>query len=326
MVSTAIKTRVIGIDVSYENTTCAIVDLRGRIIAQTDFNSAEYPNINKFVNKLCDTIVELAESNGGYETIRSIGVSAPSGNYITGCIENSPNMPWKGVIPLAAMLRDRLGVAVALGNDSHAIALGEYTYGYAHGMKDFAIVTIGHGLGCYSCSRGEFMLGAHGFGGELGHTCVVDNGRACGCGLKGCLEAYVAEKGIIKTAQEILEESDKPSLMRDLEKITPREIKTCCDKGDELAIEVYRRTGYLLGIALANYATITDPEAIIIAGGVAKAGDWLFKPMKESFNEHLFHNIHGKVKLLPSALENRERDVLGASALAWEVKEYSLFK
>ena len=235
-------------------------------------------------------------------------------------------MPWKGVIPLGAMLRDRLGLAVAVGNDSHAIALGEQMFGSAHGMRDFAIVTIGHGLGNFMCSSKHMHLGAHGFAGELGHTCVVDNGRQCECGLKGCLEAYVAEKGIVRTAKELLAESDEPSLMRDLNKIKPKTISDCCEQGDKLAIEVYRRTGHLLGIALANFAAVFDPEAIILAGGVIKAGKWLLDPAEQSFNEHLFHNIRGKVKLLPSLLDNRERDVLGASALAWEVKEYSLFK
>ena len=323
---TPIKTKVVGVDISINATTYAIVDLRGNIIAKDQFVTSDYDNVNNYVNVLTEKIIFLAEENGGLEHIRSVGVSSPSGNYVTGCIENSPNMPWKGVIPLGAMLRDRLGLAVAVGNDSHAIALGEQMFGSAHGMRDFAIVTIGHGLGHFMCSSKHMHLGAHGFAGELGHTCVVDNGRQCECGLKGCLEAYVAEKGIVRTAKELLEESDEPSLMRDLNKIKPKTISDCCEQGDKLAIEVYRRTGHLLGIALANFAAVFDPEAIILAGGVIKAGKWLLDPAEQSFNEHLFHNIRGKVKLLPSLLDNRERDVLGASALAWEVKEYSLFK
>lgn len=326
MDTSPIKTKVIGVDISINATTYAIVDLRGNILAKDQFVTSEYDNVNNYVNVLAEKIIFLAEENGGLEHVRSVGISAPSGNYVTGCIENSPNMPWKGVIPLGAMLRDRLGLAVALGNDSHAIALGEQMFGSAHGMRDFAVVTIGHGLGNFLCSYRHMHLGAHGFAGELGHTCVVDNGRQCECGLKGCLEAYVAEKGIVRTAKELLAESDEPSLMRDLSEIKPKSISRCCEQGDKLAIEVYRRTGHLLGISLANFAAVYDPEAIILAGGVIKAGKWLLDPTEESFNEHLFHNIRGKVKLLPSLLDNRERDVLGASALAWEVKEYSLFK
>ena len=326
MAEAVIKSRVIGIDVSFETTTIAIVDIRGRVIAKTDFPTTDYPNINGFVNKLCETTIQLSENNGGYLSIRSVGISVPSGNYLTGCIENSPNMPWKGVIPLAAMLRDRLGLAVALGNDSHAIAMGEYVFGSAHGMCDFCIVTLGHGLGSYTCSNKMFVLGAHGFAGELGHTCVEPNGRQCECGLRGCLETYVAEKGILRTAKELMESSDARSLMRDYERLSPRIIKECCDQGDEMAIEVFRRTGEVLGRAIANYVAVIDPEAVIIAGGISKAGHWLFDPVEKAYNEHVFHNLRGKVKLLVSSLETRERDVLGASALAREVKEYSLFK
>lgn len=326
MTQAVIKTRVIGIDVSIDVTTCAIVDIRGRIVAKDEIPTREHPTISTFVNELCEKVVTLAEANGGYDTIRSVGLSVPSGNNLTGCIENAPNLPWKGVIPLAAMLRDRLGLAVALGNDAHCIALGEYVFGSAHGLRDFLVVTIGHGLGSYSCVNKRFVLGSHGFGGELGHTCVVDNGRQCECGLKGCLETYVAEKGIVRTAMEMLEASDEPSLMRNCDVITPRIVKKCCDEGDKMAIEVFRKAGYLLGISLANYAATFDPEAIIISGGISKAGHWLLDPVEESFNLHLFNNIRGKVKILLSALDNRERDVLGASALAWEVKEYSLFK
>lgn len=321
-----IKDRVIGVDVSLEQTTIAIVDLRGYILARDSFMTEQYSDINLFIDKMCEQIVTLAENNGGFNTIRSVGMSVPSGNFKTGCIENSPNMPWKGVIPLAAMLRDRLGIAVALGNDSHIIALGEQVYGSAHGMKNFAVVTIGHGLGNAFFADNKIHLGASGFAGELGHTCIVDGGRQCECGLRGCLETYVAEKGILKTARELMAESDEPSLMRDAERLTPKYITKCCDQGDEMAIEVYRRTGYLLGLGLANFSAIVDPQAIILAGGISHAGKWLLDPAEESFNQHLFYNQRGRVSLLLSTVDDRERDVLGASALAWEVEEYSLFK
>jgi len=325
-IMTTLKSRVIGVDVSKEQTTCAIVDVRGNIIAKDSFPTTDYSEISKFVDVLCERILELAINNGGIETIRSVGVSVPSGNYKTGCIENPPNMTWKGSVPLSAMMRDRLGMAVAVGNDSHVIALGEHMFYGAHGFKEFAIVTIGHGLGNAFFSKNSIHLGANGFAGELGHTCVADKGRQCECGLQGCLETYVAAKGIVRTAKELMAESDEPSMLRDFAGFTPRDITYCCDSGDKLAIEVYRRTGYLLGIGLANFAAICDPEAIILTGGIVKAGKWLMEPTQQSFNEHLFHNLRGKVRLIASASSSRDRDVLGASALAWEVKEYSLFK
>ena len=321
-----IKTKVVGVDISNESTTYAIVDIRGNILAEEYFLTSDYPDVNNFVTALSDKIVNLVEANGGYETIRSIGVSSPSASSVSGCIENAANLPWKGIVPLSAMLRDRIGLAVGLSNDAHVSALGEYTFGCAHGMKNFIILSLGVGLGSCFFSAGDDHTGHNGYAGEFGHTCVVNHGRKCGCGHDGCLEAYAGAAGIINTAKELMAESDKPSLMRELEKVSPRTIKECCDQGDELAIEVYRRTGEILGLGLANYASIVDPEAIILTGGISHAGKWLIDPTCQSFEDHVFGNLRGKVKILVSKLDDRERDVLGASALAWSVPEYSLFK
>lgn len=321
-----IKTKVVGVDISIESTTYAMVDVRGNILAEDSFSTEDYPDVNNFVTALSEKIVTLVEQNGGYETIRSIGVSCPSASSVSGCIENAANLPWKGVVPLAAMLRDRIGLAVGLSNDAHISALGEYTFGSAHGMKNFIICCLGVGLGSCFFSEGHEHQGYGGYAGEFGHTCVYPDGRQCGCGNRGCVEAYVGAKGIVHTAEELMAESDAPSLMRQLEKLSPRTIKECCDQGDEMAIEVYRRTGRILGQALANYASLIDPEAIIFTGGVSHAGHWLFNSVEEEFEQVVFGNLKKKVRLLVSKLNDRERDVLGASALAWSVPEYSLFK
>ena len=326
MNQTTIKDRVVGVDISLDWTSYAIVDVRGQVLVEDRFATEDYPEINGFVTHLAESIVLLVEANGGYETIRSVGISAPSANYLTGCIENSPNMPWKGIIPLSVMLRDQLGMAVAVANNAHVIALGEHAFGCARGMNDFILITLGHGMGSCIYSNGQPHLGVHGFAGEIGHTCINPSGRKCGCGNVGCLEQYTAARGIVLTAQQLMEESDKPSLMREAENLTPELIAQYCDKGDELAIEVYRRTGQFLGFGLAGYASVLNPEAIVFTGGISKAGDWLLKPALESFEEHVFHNIVGKVKFLVSTLNDHYRDILGASVLAWEVKEYSLFK
>ena len=326
MIQNGIKTRVVGVDISLERTSIGIVDIRGNIIATDCFVSSEHPYIGDYVTVLCEHIMNLVDQNGGYESIRSVGVCAPSGNYRTSSIENAPNMPWKGVVPLAAMLRDRLGMAVALANNAHAMALGEQTFGAAHGMRDFAVISIGHGLGSCFFSNGIAHLGNDGFAGEVGHTCFVPNGRQCGCGKRGCLETYTAANGIVMTAQEVLAERTEPSMMRQVERLSPKLIQDLCDQGDELAIETYRRTGCYLGLGLANYASVLNPEAFVFTGGIAQTGKWLFEPANEVFEEHVFHNLQGKVRFLVSNLENRTRNMLGASVLAWGVKEYSLFK
>ena len=186
-----LKTKVVGVDISTESTTYAIVDIRGNIIAEDSFPTSDYPDVNGYVTTLSERIVMLVEANGGYETIRSIGVSSPSASSVSGCLENAANLPWKGIVPLAAMLRDRLGLAVGLSNDAHISALGEYAFGSAHGMKNFIIVSLGVGVGSCFFSQGDEHQGHLGYAGEFGHTCVADGGRLCGCGHKGCLESYV---------------------------------------------------------------------------------------------------------------------------------------
>ena len=322
-----IKTRVVGIDIRENRTTYAIVNIRGEIVAQDHFRTSDYAEISEYITALTERVLSLIEENGGYETIRSVGISAPSANFLTGCIENAANLKWKGVVPLAAMLQDRLGMAVAVANDAHITALGEKAFGSAHGMKDFIVVSISHGgLGSCIFTNGLPHLGFNGFAGEVGHTCVKIDGRPCGCGRKGCLETYVSDKGLVITAEEEIAKSNEPTLLSELDEFNIRTITECCEKGDRVAIEAFQRVGYMLGVGLANYASVVNPEAIILTGDMMQAGKWLLKPMRSAFEEHVFHNIRGKVRLLVSILKEGERDVLGASALAWDVKEYSLFK
>jgi len=325
--SSMIKTKVIGVHIDVAVTVIAVVDQRGNIIAEDRLVTTDFPDVNHFLEALSERIILLAEANGGYDEIRSVGMGAPSANFLTASIENAGNLPWKGIIPMAAMLRDRIGLAVALGNDVHTIGMGESVYGAGHGMQNFVVVMIGDcGLGSCIFINGQPHLGMNGSAGELGHCCVDDGGRLCNCGRHGCLEEYVSIRGIEQTARELLTASDEPSLMRNLSELTPMAIGACADQGDALAKEVWRRTGFLLGLGLANMATVVDPEAIILTGKLTSFSKWLIAPTQEAFDENVFQNIRDKVKLVISVLSDNERNVLGAAALAWTVKEYSLFK
>lgn len=322
-----LKRYVVGVDITPEFTTYALVDMLGGIIAKENFSTFDYPDVNDYLAALCERIVELAEKTCGYEHIRSVGVSAPSGNYITGSIENASNIPWKGHLPMAVMLRDRLGLAVALGNDAHATAMGEKTFGAARGLRNFVVISASHG-GVGSCVflDGHPHLGTEGYSGEFGHICIRENGRQCSCGHCGCLEEYLAARGLVRMAQDIIEKTGKPSVLQQVDVITPQSIADACEQGDEVALETFKRIGALWGRTLAGYSALMDPEAIILTGGLADFNKWLKDSIEESFEANIFRNLRGKIKLLVSPLDNRERDVLGASALAWEVKEYSLFK
>ncbi len=321
-----IKRHVVGVDVSTDLTTYAIVDVQGVILAKESFPTSDYPNVNEYVSVLSEKILMLVESNGGYESVRSVGISAPSGNFLTGSMENAANMPWKGHVPLAAMLRDRLGLAVALGNDAHVTAVGEKVFGAARGLSNFVVVTISHGgLGSCVFIDGHPHLGSEGFAGEFGHICINENGRQCSCGRRGCLEEYASARGLAKTVRELIR-NGRTSILQDTEDLTPQAIADACEKGDEVAIEAFQTTGRILGNALATYASLVDPESIILTGGMTVYSKWMLDVMKGTFEANIFQNLKGKVKIVNSPLNNNERDVVGASALAWEVKEYSLFK
>ena len=322
-----IKRHVVGVDIGPELTTYAIVDVRGGILAKENFHTSDYQNVNEFVSVLSDKIVMLVEQHGGYESVRSVGISAPSGNFITGSMENASNMPWKGHVPMAALLRDRLGLAVALGNDAHVTAVGEKAFGAAHGLSNFIVVTISHGgLGSCIFLNGRPHLGADGFAGEFGHICVNENGPLCSCGHRGCLEEYASARGLAKTVRKMISEEGRESILQSVDTLTPQVIAEACEQNDEVAIEAFQRTGRILGRALATYASLVDPEKIILTGDMTVYSKWMMDILKESFEAHIFQNLKGKVDITISPLNNNERDVLGASALAWEVKEYSLFK
>lgn len=325
MSGTIIKERVIAIDIKRDITSYAVVTQRDKILAEDHFLTTDYPDINAFVGEISRRIIQMAEETGGVQLIRSIGVNAPNSNSVTGYLENPVNMPWTGSIPLAIMLRENTGLAVQLANSSITAALGEKTYGDARGVKDFVTMTLGSGVGSCTFTNGNYLQGAFGFAGEIGHNCIIPDGRECFCGRKGCLEAYTSTSGIIRTARELLGQDNRPSLMRNIPELTPYAIKECCDQGDELALEVYRLTGKWLGIGLANYASLVNPELIILTGGTTRAGDYLLQPLRESFEAHVFRSLVGKVRIQMSRLNDVERGLIATSQIAWEVKEYSLF-
>lgn len=318
------KPYAIGIDIGGTNTVFGVVDQRGQIIEHSSIKTAAHKEINDYVDALVDSLQEIIKKVGGNSQIKGIGVGAPNGNYFTGCIEFAPNLPWKGVIPLSQMLSDRLQIPVALTNDANAAAVGEMTYGVARGMKDFLVITLGTGVGSGIVVNGQVVYGHDGFAGELGHTIIRKGGRICGCGLHGCLETYTSATGVSRTAKELLLESDRPSLLRNLkiEDITSKDVYDAAIQGDELAKEIFDITGNILGEALANFVSFSSPEAIILFGGLTKAGKLIFDPIRKSMEENLLPIFRNKIRILMSALKESDAAILGASALGWEVKDY----
>lgn len=318
------KPYVIGIDLGGQTAKFGIVDARGNVLKQTAIRSNTQNNPEEFINDLAEGIKKLIKKEYSIDDIRGIGVGAPNGNYYTGCIENAANLTWakNQIVHFADMLSKQIGVPVALTNDANAAAVGEMTYGAARGMKNFIMITLGTGVGSGIVINGNVVYGHDGFAGELGHTCAVrNNGRICGCGKTGCLETYASAMGVARTAREIIELTDRKTLLRNIpaENITSKDVFDAAIEGDEVAKDIFAFTGRMLGEKFADFVAFSAPEAIILFGGLTKAGDLIYKPIIENMNLNLMPIWRGKIKVLFSTLKESDAAILGASALAWEI-------
>ena len=320
------KPYVIGLDLGGTNAVFGIVDARGEIKATTAIKTQQYDTAEAFIEASVNALQPIIEQVGGIETIKAMGIGAPNGNYYNGTIEIAPNIKWahECVVPLAKMFSEQLNnIPVAITNDANAAAIGEMVYGVARGMKNFIVLTLGTGVGSGVVVNGQLVYGCDGFAGELGHVTMVrgEEGRMCGCGRTGCLEAYCSATGVARTAKEMLSNTDRPSLLRDINiaDITSLDVSIAASKGDELAKEIYEFTGHMLGEACADFATFCSPEAFIFFGGMTKAGDLIMEPIKKAYEAHVMPIYRGKAQFLVSGLDGASAAVLGASAIGWEV-------
>ena len=317
------KQYVVGIDVGGQTTKIGVVDARGQVLAQTVIRSDNYEDANPYLDEVAAAIRKVVSDADVEGQIRGIGIGAPNGNYYTGMVEMAPNVIWakSKAVPVAEMLSKRLdGIPVALTNDANAAAVGEMTYGAARGMKNFIMITLGTGVGSGIVINGEVVYGHDGFAGELGHVRIVrNNGRLCGCGRTGCLEAYCSAIGVARTAREWLEMTDEPSLLRGTDNISSKDVYDAAKEGDELALRVFRYTGHMLGNAFADFIAFSAPEAIVLFGGLARSKEFLTEPILEAMNGNVLSIWKDKVKLVYSSLKESDAAILGASALAWEL-------
>ena len=324
---TSLKPYVIGLDLGGTNSVFGIVDARGEIKATTAIKTGGYETAEAYVDACVEALQPILDQVGGLSTIKAMGIGAPNANYYKGTVEFAPNLPWAHdcVVPLAQMFSDRLGnIPVGLTNDANAAALGEMVYGVARGMKNFIVITLGTGVGSGIVVNGQLLYGHDGFAGELGHVTMVrgEEGRLCGCGRTGCLEAYCSATGVARTARELLSKTDRPSLLREMnpDDITSFDVSIAAGKGDALANEIYAFTGKMLGEACADFAAFSSPEAFIFFGGMTKAGELIMKPIREAYEAHVMPVFRGKAQFLVSGLDGASAAVLGASAIGWEIQ------
>lgn len=307
----------LGIDIGGTGTAFGVVDRRGVIRTTGEMATKGHPTVYDYIAALKKELQILFDSVGR-ENIIGAGVGAPNANFFTGEIAYAPNLPWEGVIPLKKLLSEALEMPVTITNDAKAAALGEMIYGAAKGMKDFLLVTLGTGVGSGFVANGQIIYGHDGFAGELGHVIAVREGRRCGCGRYGCLEAYASATGIVRSAEEWLATRNDDTLLRAKQgAITAKEIYDAAQQGDVFALELFEFTGKILGQTLADAIAITSPQAIIFFGGLAAARELLLDPVRKHMEDNLLKIYKNKVDLLYSALPDADAAILGASALVW---------
>jgi glucokinase len=312
----------IGIDIGGTGTKFGIVDRIGNVLFTGDLSTKKHKKIETFIDELFEKLYALIQTVGGSGRIRGIGVGAPNGNFYTGTVDYAPNLPWKGIIPLAQLIQDKFQLPTNLTNDANAAAIGEMMYGAAQGMKDFIMITLGTGVGSGIVANGHLILGHDGFAGELGHTIIIPDGRYHeGTGKYGSLESYASATGVMLTAKEILEKTKEDSLLRKipLDEIDSKKVYDAAIQGDKIAKEIFDYTGKILGLALANFVMFSSPEAIILFGGLTKAGDLILKPTREHMEANLIQVFQNRVKILVSHLRESDAAILGASALVWDM-------
>ncbi len=313
----------IGIDIGGTNTKYGIVDRGGNVLNHGSISTTKFEEFKDYFQGLSAALRKSISEVPGDHKIIGVGVGAANGNYYKGTIERATNLKWKGIIPLADMFREEFDLPAIITNDANAAAVGEMIYGAAKGMRDFVVITLGTGLGSGFVANGQLLNGKHGIAGEVGHTSVNPAGRFCNCGKRGCLETYVSATGIKRTVYKLLADHLEPSELRGIsfDNLNTKMITESAMRGDVVALAAFEYTGRILGMKLAETVVHTDPEAIFLFGGLSLAGDLIFKPTIKHMEANLMPLFRGKIKVLPSGLQNQAAPIIGASSLVWNYLE-----
>ena len=317
------KAVTLGVDIGGTNTKIGVVGEHGNVLVHSSFPTNAEQNFKEFINRFEFEIEVLRSKINEPCDLLGVGIGAPNANFYTGRMEYPVNFNWGETVPIVDSIQDLLNVPTVITNDANAAAVGEMRFGAAKDMKNFVLITLGTGLGSGIVVDGKLVHGKHGLAGEMGHIAVRPDGRRCNCGNRGCLETYASATGIKRTVFKFMADMNGTSPLRNIafHDMTAKMITEAALNGDGLASKAFIYTGEILGTKLADTVSYLNPEAIILSGGLTKAGDLLMKPTREYMEKYMFPVFRGKIQLLTSTLSGANTAVLGAGALAWDYIE-----
>ena len=308
----------LGIDIGGTNTVFGLISSSGSIIKKDSLLTESEKGPVLLFDRIFEKIKIWDQELNNQWKLKNIGVGVPNGNYYSGMVVDPPNLgqSWND-IDLVTLVKNYRDIPVKITNDANAAAMGEKFYGAAKEMKDVVIITLGTGLGSGIIVNNSVLYGYDGFAGELGHIIVDPNGRICGNGRAGALEMYVSAKGLKYTINEYLDKYPNDVTLNEIKSngFDGKKMDQAFDDGVEIVKEIYEFTGNMLGLGLAQAATILSPEAFIFYGGLSNAKHRILDYTKKSMDKNLLSFQKGKIKLLLSQLPDGEAGILGAACL-----------
>ena len=311
----------VGIDIGGTNTKLGLVDSEGHLLRRVNFSTNPLLSFADYQLLLTNALEEVTHDIPK-EDLLGVGMGVPGANGKTGSIPEAANIPFLTEIPLQSALVKQWNLPVFVAKDANAAALGEMLFGSAKGMDHFILLTLGTGLGSGVVINGKIVSGSNGLAAEYGHSVLVKNGRSCNCGQRGCFETYVSATGLKRTAISLLANTNQHSILRDLSpnQLDAQKIAEASENGDEIAKMAIKKTAQWLGLKMVDLVVLTDPEAIILAGGLSKIGDYFLQTVRESLDKKLLPMFKGKVKVVYSGLGSDDAAILGAASLVMNVK------
>ena len=283
------KTYCFGIDVGGTSVKCGLFHTDGTLVEKWEIPTRTENNGQNILPDVAETInAKLAEKNIDKADVEGVGIGIPGPINSRGEAACAVNLYW-GFTPVAQILGDLTGLKAQAGNDANVAALGEAWKGAAAGAQNIIMITLGTGVGGGIIINGKILAGSHGAGGEIGHALVVrGEEEKCNWGNHGCLEQYASATGIVRVAGRVLAASEDDSTLRELQNITAKDVLDAFKAGDAVAVRIMEYVGDLLGGAIAGFTTVVDPEAIVIGGGVSKAGQPLIDCIEKYYQRYAF--------------------------------------